>query len=395
MVRRAHHRSLAASRESSMPTRPSKWRSSLWGSSKSEEIRSEPESTDTGGSHDVQGDRCSSSCSSLGTDGKSNLSEIVLAPHQVLRWDDRKFEMVRTLEQAKRNRGTVDLMHRLSDGQFVAVKRMPNDWVGKDSDDFCRKRPTAHERPWFDLGMLRYLNEQGFEFTVKLEGIMRDKSLTYAITSFADRGELFAWCGDDTPVGAAREEKMRPLCRQLFAAVQWLHDHGIAHRDISLENILLQTGRRTEDLQLKLIDFGMATTSERYCSRTYGKPSYQPPEMHTGMTFDAYLSDNFALGVVVFAMACQDYPWRTTKPGQCKRFESFERWGFRRALSLRNLPAGSTGATLDRVLSPDLVDMMEPLLSLVPKSRGSMGEGCFLPGRPSVWDSRWLGIVCL
>jgi hypothetical protein len=30
---------------------------------------------------------------------------------------------------------------------------------------------------------------------------------------------------------------------------------------------------------------------------------------------DAFLADDFALGVVVFAMAVQDYPWTSTKKG--------------------------------------------------------------------------------
>ena len=33
------------------------------------------------------------------------------------------------------------------------------------------------------------------------------------------------------------------------------------------------------------------------------------------MSQDAFLADDFALGVVVFAMAVQDYPWTSTKKG--------------------------------------------------------------------------------
>ena len=103
---------------------------------------------------------------------------------------------------------------------------------------------------------------------------------------------------------------MLPIVGQIFTAVCWLHDLGVAHRDLSLENILLTDNGGS--MQVKLIDFGMSTT-QRVCKRELrGKQSYQAPEMH-GPEYDAFLADEFALGVVLFAMAVQDYPWTSTK----------------------------------------------------------------------------------
>eukprot|EP00971_Amphidinium_carterae_P276824 5493829-Amphidinium_carterae.2 len=43
-------------------------------------------------------------------------------------------------------------------------------------------------------------------------------------------------------VGLAREAAIRPVAKQLVAAVQHLHEHCIAHRDLSCENLLIHKG---------------------------------------------------------------------------------------------------------------------------------------------------------
>ena len=43
---------------------------------------------------------------------------------------------------------------------------------------------------------------------------------------------------------------------QLLLALRYLHERGVAHRDLKLENVLLQDNQGT---QLKIADFGFAT----------------------------------------------------------------------------------------------------------------------------------------
>merc|ERR1719199_816037 len=94
----------------------------------------------------------------------------------------------------------------------------------------------------------------------------------------------------------------------------------VVHRDISLENILL-TSSGKDNPSVKLIDFGMASTGRIFRNSPRGKASYEAPEMRNGGEYDAFLSDSFAAGVVVYGLLLKDYPWLSTKPGQCKRFE--------------------------------------------------------------------------
>jgi serine/threonine protein kinase len=59
-------------------------------------------------------------------------------------------------------------------------------------------------------------------------------------------------------------------------AVGYLHSKGIMHRDLKLENILVD-----ENGYLKIIDYGLAKTlSEGQTSKTFcGTPEYLAPEM--------------------------------------------------------------------------------------------------------------------
>jgi len=52
----------------------------------------------------------------------------------------------------------------------------------------------------------------------------------------------------------AAEKNSKKIIRALADALKYLHDRNIAHRDIKLENIILN-----EDLSPKLIDFGFST----------------------------------------------------------------------------------------------------------------------------------------
>jgi len=81
-------------------------------------------------------------------------------------------------------------------------------------------------------------------------------------------------------------------------AVGYLHSKGIMHRDLKLENILVdETG------YLKIIDYGLAKTlTNGQMSKTFcGTPEYLAPEMvmHQGHDFSV---DWWALGILVYEM---------------------------------------------------------------------------------------------
>lgn len=293
---------------------------------------------------------------------------------------------IKTLQDAVRNHGRVDLMETGS--TKIAVKRMPNRWMRVGPKEFREQYPTASERPWHDLGFVKQLNTRGFPYCCELLGVFRDDTHSYVQTTFATEGDLFGWCDCEPKPGKAREDVMMPLVVQVFTGVRWIHAIGISHRDLSLENILL-TRDDAGKLQVKIIDFGMGTL-KRWCTKEVrGKQSYQAPEMHGDEEYDAFLTDTFALGVVVFAMAVQDYPWISTKKGSCQLYEYVKAFGFLKLLERRKLRKGS-GERLIEVLSEPMTQMLGGLLQVNAQDRAVLGEPCWEESRQNVWDMAWL-----
>jgi len=307
-------------------------------------------------------------------------------------WEAGSFAFIKKLQDAVRNHGSVDMMQSVDHNCAVATKRMPNNWIMTGPKTFRARQPEESEQPWQDIGLLELLNRASFPYCVQLKSMFRDAEFTYVVASLATRGDLFTWSREAPKPGANREELMRPIAVQVCAAVQWLHELGIAHRDLSLENILLTNNPDDpfDCSRVQVIDFGAATLDRSCVRELQGKPSYQAPEMHKRHAYDSLLVDCFALGVLLYAMATQGYPWASTKPGVCPFFQYVVLKGVHSFLKKRTLQRDS-GTTVTKVLSPALKNTIEGLLDVEQSTRLTLGETCFAQmGRCSVWEERWL-----
>mmetsp|Transcript_25301 Transcript_25301/g.40515 ORF Transcript_25301/g.40515 Transcript_25301/m.40515 type:complete len:471 (-) Transcript_25301:182-1594(-) len=310
------------------------------------------------------------------------------APDEVQPWEASRFEVLRKLQDATRNRGQVHLMRDTHQGnRLVAVKQMPNRWIQTCHSEFVVEHPTETEMPWQDCGCIRFLNKQSYLYGCELLGVYRDDTHTFVITAFATEGDLFSWCEGGEAPGHAREVVVQPIARQIIEGVQQLHDFNIVHRDLSLENVLM-TKMEDDSLQIRLIDFSMASTARVFRNCVRGKASYQAPELHGDQEYDALLSDAFSVGVTLYAVLLKDYPWLSTRPGGCKCFEYVRKHGFRSYLAKRKL-RNSTQKVVE-VMSEPLVQLLEGLLAFDPAQRLTLGERTWNGQRRSVWDEAWL-----
>lgn len=110
------------------------------------------------------------------------------------------------------------------------------------------------------------------------------------------------------------EEWAKKLCRQLMSAVAHIHGRGIAHRDIKLQNILIDS-TSDRSAQLKLIDFGYGS---RYVGALpmktkCGTPYTTAPEV-IRECYDQRC-DVWSVGVVLFIMLCGRRPFEAIDVG--------------------------------------------------------------------------------
>lgn len=312
----------------------------------------------------------------------------------VQRWESGRFRMERVLQSAPRNKGRVDHMFDASTGMHVAVKHIPNSWVCESHDVFAARHPRETERPWVDIGCAALLTSLDFPYACPLLGVYQGRKTTHVVMELAQEGDLFDWAVacPEAP-GKAREALVQPLARQILDAVRQLHELSIVHRDISAENIVLSRPDGGA-LQIQLIDFGMST-KKRYMrgGGGHGKPAYQAPETHWGDAYDGFLSDAFAVGVLLFSILTGENPWVSTEPGRCKAFEFCKTHGFR-AFAARRKCFKQT-RTVAECLSEPAMQVLDGLLCSDPVRRltlGESGHGRYGDGwaRPSVWDQAWV-----
>mmetsp|Transcript_9765 Transcript_9765/g.18871 ORF Transcript_9765/g.18871 Transcript_9765/m.18871 type:complete len:445 (+) Transcript_9765:49-1383(+) len=308
----------------------------------------------------------------------------------VVRWDPAQFVLIRKLQDAPRNLGQVLLMQDIESGHLVAVKKVPTAFCGTSHTDFMTKHAAETEQPWQDVGCLAFLNKVGYEHACKLHGVFRDETFTYMATSFATEGDLQTWCTQHQPYLAINvEECLCPLILRLFESLAQLHDLSIVHGDLSLENALLTSEGVEGERQLKLIDFGMSSSQRfRKASNVRGKAIYMAPELCMAGKYDGFLADTFAVGVMVFTLTVGDYPWTSTKPFACERFEYFRRYGFD---ALLELICESNNITTGAALSKDFKQLLKGLLAVNPSERLTLGEEAYqCCSRQSVWDEPWV-----
>ena len=144
---------------------------------------------------------------------------------------------------------------------------------------------------------------------------------------------------------------------QLVAGLDYLHSHGVVHRDIKPGNILL-----TRDGTVKISDFGVAEQLDPYLASdisisSLGSPAFQPPEIALGREeFSAFKVDIWAAGVTLYNMVTGAYPFMGTN-----LYNLFQ-----------NIGAGEF--TLPDSLDPALQDLIRRMLTHDPATRASLAD---------------------
>lgn len=252
----------------------------------------------------------------------TNLHELHADFESIERWDighfTAVFEKVRTLKEAIH--GKVIQYRWIRTGRpdcLVAGKKMLSASVCVNRERQHNDKqahmnplgppPVGHiEDPLIEIGVLRHVGKlpNTPRSLLRMVGLYVVDEHTVALTEFCPNGELFDVI--QGPLWDPIEDNLRSCMWQLLQAVRYLHHHCIGHRDISLENTLvdLSSGRYR---QLRIMDFGQAV---RTCYpgganlRYYllaGKPYYRPAECYVPQEAEVRvrLPANAAVGDVI------------------------------------------------------------------------------------------------
>ncbi|KAM4701126.1 ribosomal protein S6 kinase-related protein [Discoglossus pictus] len=123
----------------------------------------------------------------------------------------------------------------------------------------------------------------------------------FIMCSYCSFGDLYTlW----TSSKIIEENTVRLFAAELVCVLVYLHDLGIIHRDVKMENILLD-----ERGHLKLTDFGLSRHLP-FGERAYticGTLQYMAPEVLSGGPY-SHSADWWSLGVLLFALSTGEFP---------------------------------------------------------------------------------------
>ncbi|EEB05349.2 CAMK/CAMKL/AMPK protein kinase Ppk9 [Schizosaccharomyces japonicus yFS275] len=102
------------------------------------------------------------------------------------------------------------------------------------------------------------------------------------------------------------DDDARTIFRQIVFAIDYCHAHSVAHRDLKLENILLN-----KDLHVKLTDFGLSNVMQdgTFLTTACGTPHYAAPEVIQGRYYDGSDVDVWGCGILLYVMLVGSFPF--------------------------------------------------------------------------------------
>ncbi|XP_040588502.1 sperm motility kinase-like [Mesocricetus auratus] len=130
---------------------------------------------------------------------------------------------------------------------------------------------------------------------------------TYVVMEYVAGKDLEIFLRD---VDHLQEEEARPIFQQVASAVHYLHQRRIAHRDIKLENILIDNAGN-----IKLCDFGLAAqlAEGQMLEDVCGTLLYLPPEVLAGKPYDGLAVDMWGMGILLYVLVTGCFPYEETR----------------------------------------------------------------------------------
>ncbi|KAL5256703.1 hypothetical protein ACHWQZ_G011833 [Mnemiopsis leidyi] len=138
---------------------------------------------------------------------------------------------------------------------------------------------------------------------IKVIDVVETRTNIIIVMEYAVNGELFDYINERRYLD---ESESRKYFRQIVSAVDYCHKNLIVHRDLKLENLLLD-----KDMNIKIIDFGLSNQYAHDCllNTFCGSPLYASPEMIQGKEYKGPEVDCWSLGVVLYTLLCGTMPF--------------------------------------------------------------------------------------
>ncbi|KAJ0963413.1 hypothetical protein J5N97_028535 [Dioscorea zingiberensis] len=210
--------------------------------------------------------------------------------------DSDRYELVKDIGSG--NFGIARLMRDKQSRELVAVKYIER---GEKIDENVQREIINHRS-------LRHPN------IIRFKEVILTPTHLAIVMEYASGGELFERICN---AGRFSEDEARFFFQQLISGVSYCHSMQVCHRDLKLENTLLDGSMAP---RLKICDFGYSKSSVLHSQpkSTVGTPAYIAPEVLLKKEYDGKIADVWSCGVTLYVMLVGAYPFED--PEEPKNF---------------------------------------------------------------------------
>ena len=189
--------------------------------------------------------------------------------------------------------GKVNLCLHTLTGRLVAIKSINKSKITKERQREKIKIETSI------MKTLSYSNN-----IVKILENYETKNHICIVMEYICAGDLFSYIKKRSKL---TETVAKFIFKQIVLAIQYIHRNNIVHRDIKLDNILIDL-----DNNVKICDFGVSKIIKKgdILFDQCGTPTYIAPEILKNKGYDGFPVDIWSAGVVLYAMLNGNVPFK-------------------------------------------------------------------------------------
>ena len=188
--------------------------------------------------------------------------------------------------------GKVNLGLHILTGRIVAIKTFNKNKV---------KTERSRAKIYHEINLMKNLRHSS---VVKILDTFETEKYIFIIMENIAGGDLLSFVKKRTKLN---EKMSKYIFKQLLEAIKYIHSKNIVHRDIKLDNVLIDLNNN-----IKLCDFGvgkMVHENEVLLDQC-GTPAYIAPEILANKGYDGFSVDVWSSGVVLYTMLSGMVPFK-------------------------------------------------------------------------------------
>ncbi|XWS44965.1 hypothetical protein CRYUN_Cryun15aG0095200 [Craigia yunnanensis] len=196
-----------------------------------------------------------------------------------------------------------EILKDIGSGNFGVAKLVRDKWSGElFAVKYIERGPKIDEHVQREIMNHRSLKHPNI---IRFKEVLLTPTHLAIVMEYADGGELFERICN---AGRFSEDEARFFFQQLISGVSYCHAMQICHRDLKLENTLLDGSSAP---RLKICDFGYSKSSVFHSQpkSTVGTPAYIAPEVLSRKEYDGKIADVWSCGVTLYVMLVGAYPF--------------------------------------------------------------------------------------